>query len=555
MPTMAEVRAKFPQYNDMSDEQLAGALHKKFYADMPEEEFKAKIGLEATINPNTMQPGGVPEFVPPGVEGYDPKTGLVTKGLDAKGTFAAAMPEGVPIAGPLLDKAAMSASAGIGSLISGDPYSKVRAEMDAIKAAGNEAHPYARMGGNVAGAAATLGPLGGTEAGGYALGVRGANMGGRVLRSALSGSGISAADTAARGGDQADIIQSGLIGGGIGGAVPVLGSAISKGASKLFGTFNKAPKNVTQEALVKLEANKDAAYALSEKAGVMIKPQGMKHLADKVEAELTDFGYDPDLHPGAKVVLRKIEEKQGQNVTLKGLDTIRKTAGNAYVMGNKSNNAAVSKIVSHIDDLIKSNDPNLMAGLDTKVGTKALNIARQFAHRAFKLEKTMNLVKKGNQNADRNITDTRVKSVKEQLAKINDPFSGWGRGFNDAEKKAAEKAAKYTGAERALHGASVLNPIGGGKLSAGAHLLTAGANIASGNLPGLVLQGAGALAGVGFQKAAHNLAAKSVNEFVDIVARGGVPAPVVKNAMQLLSEAKRSEVQRLLMSTGIALNQ
>ena len=45
MPTMQDVRAKFPQYNDLSDGQLAEAIHRKFYADMPQEEFAARIGL------------------------------------------------------------------------------------------------------------------------------------------------------------------------------------------------------------------------------------------------------------------------------------------------------------------------------------------------------------------------------------------------------------------------------------------------------------------------------------------------------------------------------
>jgi len=46
MPTIAEVRKQYPQYQDLSDDQLAGALHKKFYSDMPAEEFRAKIGLK-----------------------------------------------------------------------------------------------------------------------------------------------------------------------------------------------------------------------------------------------------------------------------------------------------------------------------------------------------------------------------------------------------------------------------------------------------------------------------------------------------------------------------
>lgn len=55
--TMADVRAKFPQYNDMSDDDLAAALHKQFYSDMPADQFAAKIGYamptKPSIAPNT----------------------------------------------------------------------------------------------------------------------------------------------------------------------------------------------------------------------------------------------------------------------------------------------------------------------------------------------------------------------------------------------------------------------------------------------------------------------------------------------------------------------
>lgn len=47
MPTIADIRQKYPQYQDMSDDALAGALHKKFYSDMPEADFRAKVGMEA----------------------------------------------------------------------------------------------------------------------------------------------------------------------------------------------------------------------------------------------------------------------------------------------------------------------------------------------------------------------------------------------------------------------------------------------------------------------------------------------------------------------------
>lgn len=44
---ISEVREKYPQYGDMSDEQLGQALHSKFYSDMPYEDFAKKAGIVA----------------------------------------------------------------------------------------------------------------------------------------------------------------------------------------------------------------------------------------------------------------------------------------------------------------------------------------------------------------------------------------------------------------------------------------------------------------------------------------------------------------------------
>lgn len=45
MPTLSDVRKQYPQYADMSDDALATALHQKFYSDMPEAEFRSRVGL------------------------------------------------------------------------------------------------------------------------------------------------------------------------------------------------------------------------------------------------------------------------------------------------------------------------------------------------------------------------------------------------------------------------------------------------------------------------------------------------------------------------------
>lgn len=47
---IAEIREKYPQYNDLSDEELAKGLHAKFYSDMDFGEFSNKIGLAPQLN-------------------------------------------------------------------------------------------------------------------------------------------------------------------------------------------------------------------------------------------------------------------------------------------------------------------------------------------------------------------------------------------------------------------------------------------------------------------------------------------------------------------------
>ena len=55
---ISEIRKKYPQYSDLSDQQVADGLHKKFYSDIPINEFYGKIGLTQAqpINNQAVQP-------------------------------------------------------------------------------------------------------------------------------------------------------------------------------------------------------------------------------------------------------------------------------------------------------------------------------------------------------------------------------------------------------------------------------------------------------------------------------------------------------------------
>jgi hypothetical protein len=45
---LSDIRQKYPQYNDMSDQQLADALYTKYYSDMPKDEYYQKVGIQNT---------------------------------------------------------------------------------------------------------------------------------------------------------------------------------------------------------------------------------------------------------------------------------------------------------------------------------------------------------------------------------------------------------------------------------------------------------------------------------------------------------------------------
>ena len=51
MASLSEIRSKYPEYGYLSDPELADAMHKKFYADMPREEFDKRVGLRQTTKP------------------------------------------------------------------------------------------------------------------------------------------------------------------------------------------------------------------------------------------------------------------------------------------------------------------------------------------------------------------------------------------------------------------------------------------------------------------------------------------------------------------------
>jgi hypothetical protein len=240
MPTIAEVRAQYPQYKDMSDVELAGALHQKFYADMPADQFAEKIGLK----PDKYQQAAIDEQADLKAKGIDPGAGY-TRRLAHGATLGA---DNTLIAGALAPVEALTRGVGLGE---GYNYAKAREDqiMDQSRAnTGLLGSGVEALGGGVAGGAVTSG-LGTMFRGAGGNLTAAANNGftaSRFLPSSLLGrTAALGADAAALGGiagfnegnslsERAGNAATGaLFGGAVGSAMPVVGT-IAKGVASPF---------------------------------------------------------------------------------------------------------------------------------------------------------------------------------------------------------------------------------------------------------------------------------------------------------------------------------
>lgn len=131
MATIAEVRAKYPQYSDMSDEALADVLYKKFYSDMPRADFDAKVGLKpaapvvaapepaapARLEPrNEGMPTAPRQQLTPGQQMYQNIRPYVAPTIEALGSAGGALLGGAAAlpAGPIGVATGGVAGAGLG---------------------------------------------------------------------------------------------------------------------------------------------------------------------------------------------------------------------------------------------------------------------------------------------------------------------------------------------------------------------------------------------------------------------------------------------------------
>ncbi len=352
----------------------------------------------------------------------------------------------------------------------------------------------------------------------------------------LARSGLAAVEGAGYGalnasGHDQDIGEGALMGAIFGAGGNAAGEAVATGTRKVAGAFNAKPKIPTMD---ELSTAARQAYDAADKAGVIFTPQATGRLQSEIVQTLTDAGFDPALQPGAAAVLRRLQDLQGQNVTLKGLDTLRKVAGGGFIPGNKSNNAAVSAIVNRIDDLVGNTQAGEVLSGDATAGAEALKTARDLWSRMSKANAVTEAAARGELNAAAAGSGANRENASHQVMKALRNNKSATRGFTPDEQAALMQAITGTPDQNALRLVGKLSPTG---IVSGA--LSSGAGYQMGGPVGAV-----AAPAVGYfaRKGAERMQDGFVQDLVDIIMAGGSKAATLTpaNAVQAAIDANRN---------------
>jgi hypothetical protein len=281
MATLAEIRAQYPQYSDMSDADLAGALHKKFYADMPREDFDKRLGLKPAEAPDPYRATARKEIDELKAKGVPVSSGGLTRRIMQGATFNAA---DEILAGALTPLEMIKR--GTINPVEGYRHAKAREDLlmeDARKDTGL-AGTIAEVGGGVVSgsglanagmtAARWLAPNAGLLARSGAAALDAGAMG--AAAGAMEGNGLEErGKNAAQGG-----LLGGIAGGGTTGALGLLGSAVSPIVSNIRARMNPEGYGNSQIARAVVESGRTPQQIMDDVALATREGQGMFTVAD-----------------------------------------------------------------------------------------------------------------------------------------------------------------------------------------------------------------------------------------------------------------------------------
>jgi len=367
-------------------------------------------------------------------------------------------------------------------------------------------------------------------------------MKGLVARSLASGADAGTLGAVQATGNDTDPITGALLGAAGGAAGNVAGEALTAGASKALGVFNKPVQTMTPE---ELKAAGGAAFTRAKDAGVIFKPEGI----DKIRRDAYDYmaekGFHAKLQPGAATAYEELERLiQGGNVDLRGLQTLRELASGGFVPGNAKNNDMITEIIKRIDDFANNATPQDVLTGNSQVAAAALKEGRDYWSRFRKMGTVDDLLNRARLNAGSAGSGGNIENASRQQLKRILTDKKMMRGFTTDEKDAIRRAVLGTPGQNTLRLAGKLSPQGGGLMAA----LGTGFSFANPwiGLPAMALA-------AGAKKGSEAMTSRNAEIVRKLIAAGGSKSALEgpKNALQRLAESQREPLIRALMASGL----
>lgn len=421
-----DVRKQFPQYGDMSDQALASALHKKYYSDIPYNEFAGKIGL--STQKETQPRGRAVEMaasamfgrgMTAGVSDYVAAAGTYTGDRLAKGLQALGVPMGdfEPMS---YEQAVQGIRKGVSEYRDQSPVAAYGSEI-----AGGLASPLLRGTANLIdkgfGAVGRMSP----KAAEFLT-----NGAGRFIRYGTQGAipgamfGAGNAQNEQGGVPTASDVGRATGGGAAGGAaLGVAVPAVAEGATWIMGRVANALKNNPQAmTAAQIKTASRAAYKAAEDAGVVVSQSAVDDFANALPSQLK--GYNARVTPGARSIIRAIKDQAKDGpATLEKLEQMRSVASGASISNNPNESRLAGEIVNKLDDFIEKLDGNQLVGSTGVGGARtardALSEARSLWKASAKLKTISDIVKTGENLGDANYLKNQFRVIVRNPKKFN----------------------------------------------------------------------------------------------------------------------------------------
>lgn len=404
-------------------------------------------------------------------------------------------------------------------------YDRALAKNRELEKEAREASPVAATAGDIAGGIITSGQL--AKGGATLLNAARPTYGSMIGRGAAEGAAYGAAYGAGAGEGAEDRLDKALKGGALGGA---LGGTL--GAVGARSAANQARRAIPSTESLK-EAGR-AAYKSADDAGVIIKPDAMRRLSQTIKDDLAEFGYSSAVQPRVKATLDELDRVAGDNVTLKGVDVLRRVANASRMDKDPSTAELGRRMIEKIDDFLVDLKPgDILAGNKTQ-GIRSLQEARGLWSRASKsrmIDEALEnaALKAGGSGSGGNFNNALRAEFKSIL--LNPKRA---KAFTSEERKAMSTIVKGTKMQNLARLVGKLSPSGNG-LALLTHVV-GGTATGGATLPAAVI-------GAAAKPIGERSVVSNVERLGDIVRSGGNLPP-----LQQIPAKQRALLESLLVT-------